>query len=394
MAVAAIMRSTVKTVAVVSQVWRGHVPAYHRAYAHAFSRLGVQVIEITPSAGKEAAASNGDPREVWPKAFFRQTRLGRLLLGIKWWLWAARRIQAMERETKVHVQAVFFTYLDLHFLGSAVPGWLVSILVRRSWAGVVLHPACLYASCGVFPKEEGILRSRLCRAVVVVDDDFQDQCELTWPGKRVITGPELADVSTPAASDPIASEVRAWANGRFIVGVLGVITAKKNVAAFVDAARLSFAVSDDIVFIIAGEFSPAASGQDFGSLGKSLVDLPPNCRSWTAAIEDGASFNAVLAACDAVFLAYAPAPEKSNVLTKAAYFHKPVIASAGHLMAQAVERFNLGEIVPAGDADSAFRAVRKLAAGRPAMRDFDGFYRLNSQARVAEAAEKVLAAWP
>lgn len=97
----------------------------------------------------------------------------------------------------------------------------------------------------------------------------------------------------------------------------------------------------------------------------------------------------MVTACDALFLAYRPAPEKSNVLTKAAYFHRPVVTSEGHLMADAVRAFNLGVVVPSGDAQAALSAVRQIFMKAEA-RDYESFYRLNASERLDEVASLIM----
>jgi hypothetical protein len=72
--------------------------------------------------------------------------------------------------------------------------------------------------------------------------------------------------------------------------------------------------------------------------------------------------NAVIAESDVVFAAYKDFPNSSNVLTKAAFFHRPIVVSDGYLMAERVRRHNLGEVVPEGNLDSLVSAVTRMTA--------------------------------
>jgi hypothetical protein len=192
----------------------------------------------------------------------------------------------------------------------------------------------------------------------------------------------------------LVADVRAWVGERRLVGLLGVIGGKKNVPAFVDVARRADRVRPDLAFVLAGDFSTQACPPDeHRHLSRVLADLPTNCRLFSDPIPDGPQFNAWVAACDVVWLAYRDVFFKSNVLTKAAHFRRPVLASPGRVMATHVARYRLGEIVNPLNSDEVLAAIDGLANEPPTGRGYAEFAALNCRTRLAETVESVLAAF-
>jgi glycosyltransferase involved in cell wall biosynthesis len=78
------------------------------------------------------------------------------------------------------------------------------------------------------------------------------------------------------------------------------------------------------------------------------------------------TMNSIYAASDVVVAAYRSFPNSSNALTKVAVFECPIVVSDGYLMAERVRRFELGEVIPEGNAEALVAALRRmLAPGYP-----------------------------
>ncbi|WP_438480189.1 hypothetical protein [Oleiharenicola lentus] len=386
------MNAPLPLIAVVSQTWQGHVPAYHRNYARAFAAAGAEVLEIKPASADFTVTPEVTKKESVLRRGLRSiSRIGPIR-ALWWWRWAARRVAVEEKRLGKSVDAIFFTYLDLHFVASKLPVFWVDLQMGRPWGGILLHPSAARGVEELFPGAECVFRSNQCRAVAVIDDIFIARCRSNWPGKKVIAVPELADVSPPAENSLIAGEIKRWAEGRCVVGLLGVVTCKKNVETFLAVARATLATKAPYAFVIAGECSAHASGAgDFARLKPLLDVLPENCRVWLRRIEDGAEFNAVVTACDILFLAYRPAAEHSNVLVKAAYFQKPSLVSEGHLMARDAREFQLGEVVPPANVAATVAALESIRSTK-GPRNFEGYYHRHSLARLDEVVPAMLTA--
>lgn len=391
------MQEAPRSIALVSHVWLGHVPAYHKRFADAFRAEGLLVREVILDSGRsESLLSN--PFEWTFKRManlLRRSDLFELMRAFLLWRRIARAVGRCGAAASGPVDAVFFTYLDVGLMHLRLsPKWIEKRLPKR-WAGVVVHPQAVHGGAGPFPGPEGVLRAETCRAVVVLDERFVGSCVGSWPRKRVIVSPDLIDTTAPNKRLQTVVGIREWANSSKIVGLLGVLSRRKNVAGFIALARKSLAAGDDTKFVIVGELSKrTATRSDLNEHREMLRGLPSNCRAWLERVEEEADFNAVVAACDVLFLAYQPAPVNSNILTKAAFFKKPVLMSAGHLMEGPVREFSLGEVVPADDPDAMFEGVHRLMVPSE-RRDFAGFYALHSdvpfQRTVSEIVEALFA---
>jgi glycosyltransferase involved in cell wall biosynthesis len=355
------------TVAVVSHEWAGHIPAYHRLYVQKFREQGCRVVEASPG-----------PRPGLALRLWR--RLGRALqpAGARWWQEVAAQVREAERASGCAVDAVFIVYLDWALRQDGLPGESVPRYFPWPWAGVVNGPAAVRGTSGAFPGGERALAAPNCRAVVVTDDEFLPACAATWPGRRVLAMPEVAALDAPGQPAALAGLQR-QIQGRRLVGLLGVVTAKKNVAGFVALARLAEKTRPDLRFCLAGDFSAdACPAAERAQLAAVIEARPGNCFVFPDPIPDGAEFNAWVAACDAVWVAYRDTPYKSNVLTKAAHFRKPVLVSPGGVMATHVARHRLGAVVNADDAAATLAALGELLDAPATGRDFAGFSARNA----------------
>lgn len=371
-----------RTVAVVSQVWAGHIPTYHRLYVEAFAEAGCRVIEVLPDS----------PTPV--RRIMRQLDRFAGMRGRRAWRWAEARVTAAERRAGMRAEAVFLVFLDQAFLESAITAADVDNWLPRPWAGVTNEPSAVRGPIAPFSGRERVLAAKHCRAVVVTDDAFVAGCRGAWPGRRVVVMPEVADLSAPVPGPDIAGLHR-FAGGRKRVGLVGVISAKKNVAAFVEVARLAWKSDPGLAFFLAGDFSAqACPGPERRLLAQVIAEAPPNCRLFPDPIPDGAAFNAWVKASDVVWVAYRNVYFKSNVLTKAAHFRRPVLVSPGRVMAAHVSQFNLGEVVDVADAPAALAAIRRLAVETAgAGRDFEGFSALNDARRLRTTVHELLDAY-
>lgn len=365
-------------IAVYSQVRAGHVPAYHRLFVKHFAALGVPVLDVAVPATRNWLARAATQLDRWG-----------WLRGRRAWRGAGQRVRAAERAAGRRAGAVFFVYLDHGFLEPAISGAAVDRWFAWPWAGVVNGPRAVRAPGAAFPDGEAVLAAHHCRAVVVTDEEFVAPVRQTWPGRRVIAMPEVADLTAPGEPAALA-ELRTFARGRRLVGSVGVVSAKKNLRELLALARHAQGELPGTAFFVAGDFSAnACPGPERRELQRLLAQRPENVAMFPAPLTDGAEFNAWVVACDVVWLAYRDVAYKSNVLTKAAHFRRPVLVSAGRVMAAHTERFNLGEVIDAEDTGAALAALRRVLAAPSAGRDFAGFSALNAESRLARTAAEL-----
>ena len=368
-------------IAVVCHVRAGHVSAYHRLYVEHFRMAGCEVLDLGPP----------EPPGIFGRVLGQLERFG-WWRGRQTWRRAAQRIHAAEKASGGEPAKVFFSYLDSGFLEPKLAPSEVERWLPRGWAGVVNGPAAV-KKAGQFSGKERVLAAKYCRALVVTDDSFVAACKTSWPGKPVVVMPELADLSPPATTPELVA-LRAWVGKRRLVGLLGVISAKKNVAALLACAGRALVERPDLAFVIAGDFSAkACSGPERRALGKKLAHLPANCRFYPEPISEGPHFNGWVTACDYLWLAYRNVVYKSNMLTKAAHFRRAVLVSPGGVMAAHTVQYRLGEIVDPENSDQVMAAFEQLMKTPADIRAFDEFSALNSNAKLAATVQSVLQAF-
>lgn len=365
-------------IAVISQVRAGHVTAYHRLFVEEFQAVGCEVLDLGSPLPEHGWGRMIKQLERWP--WWR---------GRRAWHQASRRLSRHPNFPQDREVAVFFPYLDVGYLEAAISAAEVERWMPCPWAGVVTGPAALRQP-GRFVAGERVLAARNCRTLVVTDETFVEACRNSWPGKPVVVMPEVADLALPVAIPEIAS-VQAWVGGRRLVGLLGVISAKKNIALFLLAARRALIMRPDLAFVLAGDFSSqACPGPERRALEKLLADLPSNCRFYPAPIPDGPQFNAWVTACDCLWLAYHDVIYKSNMLTKAAHFQRPVLVSPTGVMAVHTLKYRLGEVVDPENPDQVLAALGRMTGVPEVGRSYAEFAAINGRPQLADTVRAVL----
>ena len=377
---------TMPTVAVISHVWIGHIPAYHRLLTERLLLAGHRVISLAP-CGRQDLAIDAGPVELHHCTFgqtpadmvnaehaVRNPSFARRLadgVGIysvlqrsgfavalraaRLWRGTHRTLTGIERRIGGSTDLVVLVYPGVGYYAERLPATLVSRLLPRPWTGIWNGPVQLQTGA---PATAGsIFRARTCRAVIVPDPWLRDRLLAKDSDWRVLAMPEIADVRPPASENPQVRRLRAAAGSRRIVGLLGNINRRKGILSFLEMAVHSRERDLPLFFVAAGDFSPTSCGNDYAALAAACTSAPNNFLFLPDRLTDGPEFNAHVDACDVVFAAYIDFPYQSNLLTKAAAFAKPVVVSRGFVMEKRTVEYNLGLVVPQGDACAALDAV-------------------------------------
>ena len=226
-------------------------------------------------------------------------------------------------------------------------------------------------------------------SLAVLDEGAQEEVSKLGNGRPVVWMPDVATVNLPEPSDNgIASKLKRYSAGQPIILLAGQIQPTKGVELFCDVSdrmrgeKLCFGIIGDVVWsFFSAEFRDR--------LGR-IAERSNNVFAYFARVPDEADINACIAKSDVIFAAYQSFPNSSNILSKAAQFHKPVIVSDGYLMAERVHKFRLGIVIPEGDTDAAEDAVRKLSGDTGSWihennPDWEGYLAEHSEKRLSEA---------
>lgn len=395
-------------IALVDWSWMGHHPTYYRKFLDVFHSLGCEVLPVCPAVAVEEVSGwvsgTGDGPEVHTPIVSRPPRRRQRVLpaflsgpeqAITGFGRLARQLRKWEKNSGKRISLVFFsTIYDTRFSHFNMTGFLFPY----PWSGIYLHarafrlPGSPLPYTEQMPCPEQIFTHRRMSSVCLLDEGVIGAMEKLAPGKPVIEFPDITETSPSHQSDSLAAKVRDLANGRNIVVCLGNLQKTKGLLELCEAARDN--VLRDVFFFFAGEpFWGGTSAEEQARI-RSVWERSPNVFTHLQRIDDTV-MNDLIELSDVVFAAYTNFPNSSNVMTKAAFFRKPLVVSDGFLMAERVRKHRLGKIVPEGSVADIVHEIRHLCdhGGEPDA-DYSGYFAKHSPEALTTALTKVLDALP
>ncbi|MDB9425757.1 glycosyltransferase family 1 protein [Microcystis aeruginosa CS-564/01] len=290
----------------------------------------------------------------------------------------------------------FFAWLD-SYLGPYLTASISDHIFSYPWSGLYFQPP-LRKTLKYQRIRRGILdplavlKSKQCLGVAVLDEGIADKLQQKL-NKPVVIFPDFTDESPPDMSFEIAQKIRAKAAGRKIIGLLGSLDRRKGTLTLLEVSRQ---VSDRWFFVFAGKLAESAfTAAELAKIGEIVKANPDNCFFHLTRIPTEAQFNAIIQICDLLYAAYENFFPSVNVLTKAAIFEKPVIASKNYCMGERVEKFNLGYGIEEGSVCQCVSILERfheeLSTGNLSIQpDFEGYRHLHSIEQLRYAFQKIL----
>lgn len=404
--------------ALVDPLWIGHHPMYFGQFTASFVRAGARVIGLCPdpAAALREAEHAGVPAgelgrvsmhelPTGERSWFGGRFEGDPMRTLQRWQRTAARLKEAEERTGWHADLVYFPYLDsfLRFLPfPSVP----EVTIGRPWSGLYLrnhhhrHAPSLLHRLRLFAKGDAILRSHLCRGIGVLDERFIPTME-RFSGLRVEAFPDATRTERPGQTPPDVTRITGQADGRRIIGLIG-LEKRKGALQMMRVARLAAEAGKPWFFVFAGTFGIG----EFDSaeqrwLDRFIADIASgaldNVHFDPAAprIPTEADFNALFASFDVAWAAYEGFQGSSGTLSKAAAFEIPTLATAGECIGDRVARYRTGLTVQEGDTEAAFEAIGRLLEGtdwnhQPLKPDYESFRRDHSVERLDTLLAAVL----
>jgi glycosyltransferase involved in cell wall biosynthesis len=394
-----------KNIALVETSWGGHHPTYYKLFVRALLELGCHVTAFCPEPNEVREALKDLSAEDRSRLVIRlfknvnpirwlpyriKYRLSTFLTTLKLSLTLSRS----QRTQKRKFDLVFFPSIyDDHF--SRRPE--SALLFRFPWSALYLQTGKFRrllpnANWSDLPPWVGtLLRSPRLKSIVVLDQGVSDLLEKLCE-RPVITFPDLTDERL-ASDSPAALDLKKFANGAPIVGLLGVLKPSKGTLTLAKLA-LDPAYSD-LCFAFVGSLVTHGYTKEEHAFISSLASKRPNVFAHFGRIPDEIEFNGCCLAADVIFAAYLDFADSSGILTKAAVFRKPVIVSDGYLMAERVRKYRMGRVVPEGDVLAAGNAIREILRdknGNSTSPDWEGYHEEHSYERLKTAFAQLLTA--
>ncbi len=357
----------------------GHHPMYFVQYAAALARLGCRVVPfcVQPAdflqrlalvgLGEEERERVEEPVGIRGPAAsaFRPARWRGHYDALRFFGGLGGQLRAWEQRKGSKLDLVFFSCIyDRQFEH-------FRLAERRfgfPWAGLYLHarsfrmPGSPIPYVGGLPCPERIFTSPWMRAAGVLDEGVVAPMERLSGGKPVVVFPDMTQTQLPEEGGDgwgLVNKLELLARGRPMVSLVGHLQWTKGLADF--SALMARPEMRDVFFVLGGEVYWGQVETKERTKMERIWEQSPNVLAHLQALPES-TMNSVISRSDAVFGAYRSFPNSSNVLTKAAYFERPILVSDGYLMAERVRKYGLGEVVPEGDGEALVRAVRRMVA--------------------------------
>jgi glycosyltransferase involved in cell wall biosynthesis len=180
-----------------------------------------------------------------------------------------------------------------------------------------------------------------------------------WPDKQFAYLPDVTETGLPAQPTALATEIKKLAAGRKIVFMGGSIGKQKNIARWLELIQQ--ADSTNWYFVQCGRINKNnLTGEDASAFAVVQSSPPNNLYMHTDYIADELVFNEIISVADFIFAVYKDFFRSSNMLSKAAYFEKPILVANQCLMGDRVKRYGIGLAVPADDTQAIHQGLTAL----------------------------------
>ncbi len=385
-----------KNIILVETSFSGHRITYLIKYIYALQNLKYSISIVSPNSepienliNLQLNDMNFIKYQISKKKHYKIKRLNSPLNAIKNWKYVSKIIKT----NKDRYGLVFFMgfddflisfdkikYFKINFskiLNPLIP-LLMNLIFPYKWAGLNLRPEL---------NKNKIFESKYNFGVGILNE-FYEFSSKKIEAKKILF-PDIANLEHSKMQTNLETDILEKAKGRKIISILGSIDKRKSVFTLLDTAQLT--QNNNYFFLIAGE-------SRFDSYNQMEIDRlqminkigPDNCFTYYYTLTDGIEFNALINISDIVFASYLDFPFSSNLLTKTAYFKKPVIVSNQGCMAYRVIKYKLGITIQQGLISQVISAIHYLLTEfKINNTDFDKYYSLHTDKALDKALKKL-----
>jgi hypothetical protein len=360
-----------KTIALLDHHTIGHHLAFVKLFAKYLIRGGHRVCIFYPDREDEIRRfliGEGvdekyilfEPLHLKKKTVKNAGRFNQPVETLLFWYHTERSIRKAEKKYKVQFSFVFFAWLD-DYLCNDLPYQFVDLIFPFKWSGLFFHPNYLHNPVTgdkvSFSSLDSVLMSRRCVSVAIHDEQLIGRLQRRIM-KPVILFPEIADTSAPDLSFSLTNELVARANGRTIVGLIG-LEKRKGVLSYLDLIQI--ADPKTYFFFLAGTPSSISyDAKEYERLDSFITSDRENFFFFNGYINEGAQVNSVVCACDVLYLVYDDFKSSSNFMTKGVFFRKLFLSTNRFWIGFVTSEYKTGVCVTEGNSSEALRALNIL----------------------------------
>jgi hypothetical protein len=364
------MSTNKPTIALVEWHWMGHHPSYAVRFAHALAEAGMDVVPFCANPADfhkrlgSREASGGDhagrihsPHQIQraPSRIKRPRRLQPVSQAINHFGILGKQLRQWCREHEGRIDQVFFCCI---YDGDFAHFRYAERFFRFPWAGLYFNSRFFRMPGTLIPYQarlscpEQFFGLPSCTGVAVVDPKAVPAIrERIGSEKKVVLFPDFTDIRLDSESTgqpgSLARKIRSFGQGKPVISLVGHLQRTKGLHSFTKAACDSSL--EAITFFLGGEINWQEISEDDKRWFLQTWESRPNIYCHLQRLSSEVVLNQVIAESDIIYAAYNDFPNSSNILTKAALLKRPVVVSDGHLMAELVREFQLGEVVQDDD---------------------------------------------
>jgi hypothetical protein len=271
-----------------------------------------------------------------------------------------QQVNSVIQTKRGEVRAVFNLYIDA-FIPEPV-AWVNFALIHNTpWMGLSITPR--------LAPTEGYYLDPSYKGTCVLDENACQQLTNLLPGKNFSYLPDITETALPKSVSHFAQDILNRANGRSIVFLGGSIGKQKNLARWYDL--IASVDPSDWFFLQVGRLNKNnLSEQDQAALAKVQMNMPKNLYIEADFVPDETYFNELISISSVIFAVYRDFKRSSNMLSKAAYFEKPILVSDEFLMGARVRQYGIGRPVPPDDVTQMHTALLECRQSPPAQAQY------------------------
>ncbi len=261
-----------------------------------------------------------------------------------------QRINQLAAQYPGQILGVLNMYVDAYMQDQA--HWQQFRLAQDiPWMGLCITPS--EEPC------EGYYAVPSYRGTCFLDESFYAHYQAVMPHRHFECLPDITETALPEHPSPLALEIKRIASGRKIVFMGGSIGKQKNLACWYKL--MAMLDPDQWFFVQIGRINKNnLTVEDEAALDRTLSDPPPNLYIRPEYLSDERFFNEIISISDVVFAVYRDFARSSNMLSKAAYFEKPILVTKGCLMGERVDDYGIGQSVSQDDVQDMFDGLLAL----------------------------------
>ena len=338
-----------KKIVLIDLLTGGHHPTYINEFVQVLNEDKVDFHVLYPNL-EELSDSYSSYYSTFKPYLAKRLENSARFKTIALWLDISWNLYKLKKKYKN--QLVFISWMDTlrfqadHPLILKLYKLLVRLFGPSNWIGLYFHPTHLRKNQdnnNSLNQIDEIFLLDSCIGVAVLDHGIRRKLEIRI-AKPVIVFPDITNTDCKTAWSSLGKKIRALAQGRRIVSLLGMQSKRKGVLSLIRIA--SECIKDDVFFLFGGPLDKATYSETELSLIEDFVERKPeNCFFHFEHLQDGPEFNELVKLSSLIYAVYLNFPHSSNLLVKAAFFGKPVLVSNEYYMGELVDKYQLGDTV-------------------------------------------------